>query len=338
LGNSANNSTATIVGGAADSVWDAGNAIVYAGYANGASAMTNQLVIGAGGSLTNVAQLQVGRWSAGTISSRNQVVVNGGQFAVAGDVLVGYGSGGVFDAGNTRSNTLTIANGSVTRAGGAIYIGRMTYYSGINSSYNSLVVTNGGRLFTRGDSFVGGDMDPGRFWWGTMVGNTATVGGSLNGTNATWDLGASNLRVGARWVGSDVITDNVLAVKAGGVVTNVRALTVTATNALALGPGGQIYAGAATNAGTMTVGIDTAMTPSCGRLEVAGNLNIAGATLDLAAGQTLRGVHVIATYGTRTGTFAATNGLPVWGMVDYAYEGNQVAVIVSPPGALLIVR
>lgn len=90
----------------------------------------------------------------------------------------------------------------------------------------------------------------------------------------------------------------------------------------------------------MIVGIDNAMTPACGRLTVTGNLNITGATLDMAVNRSVDGVHIVAQYGgALTGRFAVTNGLAEWGAtVDYAFEGKQIAVIVLPPSAVLIVR
>jgi hypothetical protein len=244
-----------------------------------------------------------------------------------GNLIVGQDSG--FPPGNNNSsNSVLIANnGVVTLAGGLIVA--KDGYGNQNANCNSVTITNGGQLYAKATSYIGGDA----FGYATTaVSNTVTVAGNA----ALWDLGGTNLYVG---YGAGTKINNALTVNEGGVVTNVSALTVSAANALALGAGGRIYAGAVTNAGTMSVWIDDSMSPRSGCLTVAGNLDIAGATLDLRVAGTAYGANVIATYGALTGVFAATNGLPVWGgSVDYAHGGNQIAVIVSPAGAVLMVR
>lgn len=60
------------------------------------------------------------------------------------------------------------------------------------------------------------------------------------------------------------------------------------------------------------------------RLDVANNLNISGATLDLNGTATSR-VYVLASFGTRTGTFAAPS-IPAGYSLNYSFNGNQIAL------------
>ncbi len=84
--------------------------------------------------------------------------------------------------------------------------------------------------------------------------------------------------------------------------------------------------------GTLEIEIDGGR---CDRLEVAGELDVSGTTLELAVlgGGAPRDAYLIATCGSLTGAFAAVNGLPVGREIDYAYDyggsGPGVAVVTS---------
>lgn len=47
---------------------------------------------------------------------------------------------------------------------------------------------------------------------------------------------------------------------------------------------------------------------------------------------------VTASYGSLTGEFAVTNGLPRFSRIEYAHDGNQIAVVMPAAGMLLLVR
>jgi len=74
---------------------------------------------------------------------------------------------------------------------------------------------------------------------------------------------------------------------------------------------------------------------------VIGILTLTGATLDLTqVGGATSNAFVIASYGTLAGdaVFATTTGLPAGYVIDYMYNGNQIAIVVVPePGALALV-
>jgi hypothetical protein len=75
--------------------------------------------------------------------------------------------------------------------------------------------------------------------------------------------------------------------------------------------------------------------PGADRLAVAGELVIDGATLDLnIAGTPSAPAYVIATYGSRTGTFASVNGLPAGYSLNYNYNSGTAIALVeggAPP-------
>jgi hypothetical protein len=96
-----------------------------------------------------------------------------------------------------------------------------------------------------------------------------------------------------------------------------------------LNPGvttGVLGAGSVTIAAGGTLGIDIAEAGpvAADRLDVTNNLTISGATLDLNGAATSR-VYILASYGTRTGTFAAPS-VPSGYTLDYAFGGNQIAL------------
>jgi len=346
-GNGSSGNTLTIVGGAADSIYNAGNQNVDVGCGSGALAAGNQIVIGIGGSMTNVASIDIGRASATSVAnaaSRNAIRVTGGKLFMSGSIRIGASSG---STAPSRTNALTVAEGGVVNVAGGLYVGVTGYnmYDGGDNtqSGNSLTVTNGGRLFTKADCYIGSDADNlyqgNPAWKGTLYSNLATVGGSLNGTDATWNLGGQKLYVGYAGYANSIAMYNRLTASQGGVVTNISTLTVKADNTVELAPGGKIYATAATINGTLSVSTDDAVTPSCGHLKVSGTLNVANATLNLVMPpKPLPGaVYIIGSYGTLTGLFKGTNGLPVDCILNMNYNSlKQIAVVVPPPRGTLI--
>lgn len=81
---------------------------------------------------------------------------------------------------------------------------------------------------------------------------------------------------------------------------------------------------APTSANTLTGSLGQGIASS---LAVSGSLAVNGATLNLTpSGPLNSAVYVIASYGTRTGTFSSVTGLPDGYLIDYAYAGNSIAV------------
>ncbi|GAA5125304.1 autotransporter-associated beta strand repeat-containing protein [Luteolibacter yonseiensis] len=123
----------------------------------------------------------------------------------------------------------------------------------------------------------------------TYDGNTVVSGGSLGGTGTI--PGAVSILAGAN-----------------------------------LNPGataGTLTAGSVTFAATSTFTTDLAADQD--KLAVTGNLNIGSATLILN-GTPTAAVYILASYGSLTGTFSSTPVLPSGYSIDYAYQGNQIAI------------
>jgi len=402
IGNSATTGNAlTIVGGAANSVFNMGGQTLNIG----SGGNYNQLLIDAGGTLTNAGTVSVG--INGALSNR-LTVINEGQLS-AGNMYVGNHSGA-----NPIGNAALIANGGRVNLSGAAYVGSFSGWEYARIlSYNSLTITNGGRLFSSADSYIGSSILNNSGYVCANSNNTVTIDGSLSGTNSTWNLGGKNLYVGGVYTGCGS-AGNVLTVSSGGVVTNVGLVTIgsgagayynsmTVTNAnvystgltigsassnnavtvssnstwnlgggnitngigaatgnvltvsasvltnvnalvvsfgaarsnsVVLSAGGQIYAASATitNNNFLTVGVDDAASGACGYLGVSGTLNIANATINIVTnGAPSNAVYLIASYGTLTGSFAATNGLPAGWVFSTNYQGNKIALVQPMP-------
>ena len=115
-----------------------------------------------------------------------------------------------------------------------------------------------------------------------------------------------------------------------GTITGM--VNVPAAGTLSLGNAdGPLNVGNVVVDGTLAFGIGDVAQENDGALAVTGNLDIAGATLNLniTAG-TVQTEYIIATYGSLTGTFATVNGLPANWAVAYAHN-NGSAIAVVPP-------
>lgn len=156
-------------------------------------------------------------------------------------------------------------------------------------------------------------------------GFTLTVPQDLGGSGGVVKTGAGTLNLNG--TNSYPGATNVNAGTLGG--TGTLAGTVSVLSGAELNPGvttGVLSAGSATIAAGGTLGIDIAEAGpvAADRLDVTNNLTISGATLDLNGTPTSR-VYILASYGTRTGTFAAPS-IPSGYSLDYAFGGNQIAI------------
>ncbi len=326
-----------IMGGVANSMYYGSSNAFIVGDGIRPGAHDNLVYVGTGGVLTNVGYNAGDRYvdfvvgyghntTAGIALYRNQLVVtDGGKVFTLGNLTVGYSVS--TSAFSVLSNSVLIANGGLVNAPGALNIG-LNASAVAPVSFNSLTITTGGQFVTSGaPNYVGRANGN-----GTVANNNSAW---IGGANSLWNLGGQHLFVGST-TGTGQAIGNALSVSAGGVATNVSALIVSAANTLELGPGGQIYAGAVTNSGTMAVGLDKNVTPSSGLLTVTGNLNVNNAALDVSISGTPSGVNVIASYGSLTGSFAATNGLSDKYKLEMNYKGqNQVAIVYSATGTVI---
>jgi fibronectin-binding autotransporter adhesin len=333
-----------VAGGTATSTLNGGGQEIHVGDPRSGTDRSNLVAVVAGGILTNVTALTIAESSEyGTADCyfNAGVVSDGGKAFLSSDLRVGYCDPAGNDFGNSISNTMVIANGGVVRAGGSVFVGVVKVganNSAASQSFNSLTITNGGQLYSAGSIDYIGRSTSTTYPNAKANNNSVTIAGSLNGTNALWDLGGKALYVG--YTLTSIATGNVLRVNASGVATNMSSLTVSTNNTLSLGAGGLVYANTVTNLGTMVVGIDDAVAQGSGRLIVSGVLNLNSSTLSIATNSVPTSpVYVIATYNTLTGAFAATNNLPNKYTLDMNYKGlKQVALVGAPAGTLIQFR
>jgi T5SS/PEP-CTERM-associated repeat protein len=299
--NTLGNSDIIIGGGTAISTLTGNNGALYIGHSTGSGernkVVDNDVTVISNGVLTGIGSVYVG--------------------------MVGYGT----TLGTSTNNKLTVV-GTGTASVGSITIGNSTV--GVDAANANVVqVTNGGTLTTSsGPNYIGR---------ATVAGANANANmATVTGTGSIWNAGNKPVYVGNAGNATAISTGNVLIASTGGVVTNISALIISATNTLQLGAGGLIAAVAVTNSGTLAVGLDGSATPSCGRLAVSGNLNLNNTTLDITVGVTATEPCVIASYGSLTGGFAVTNGLLDSYRLEMNYKGeNKIALVYIASGSFI---
>ncbi len=190
----------------------------------------NNFVITDGAVVTNTARVFVGFGSSANLN--NLQISNGGRlFTTTGSHYLGYSaSSNAITIGGTNAITGVPATWNTSAAGGLLSIGAQSAGANFNSltvaaggvftnggitagsvagsCFNSLIITNGGQVFTVAAGYIGS----------SGATNSGWVGGTnpANGVPSLWNVGAA-LILGnvAGAVG------NVLRVDNGGVVTNV---------------------------------------------------------------------------------------------------------------------
>ena len=251
IGNSTGPNNSLVVGGTnaagRKATWDFAKDRLSIGIGNGSNswALVNQ-----GGVLTNVTVFTYNRYSRliitnggqifpvsctiGRAGINNSLVIAGADaagnpatlaFPTAGTLTVGGGSGTpTLPAPGTDTVVLVGTDGLITNAA-IINVGQDT-----NSVRNALVITNGGQVFSTGNSAIG--------YVAGCNSNSATVGGGAG--MSLWDLGNTNLTIG----NSAAATNNFATLFTGGVLTNVSSVILGGVNSRFNFNGGTLAAGA----------------------------------------------------------------------------------------------
>ncbi len=189
-------------------------------------------------------------------------ITNGGQFFTPGATVgrIGFNSslmvGGTDAAGNKAalrfiSGNMTIGGGSVltsnpgtnnlvrVEAGGIITNASLVSIGGSQTTYdisclsNSLVITNGGRVFSTGNSTIGLNTN--------CNNNSASIGGGAGGS--LWRLNNNTITIGNH----ALATNNFVTLFSGGVLTNVSSVILGGVNSRFNFNGGTLAAGAGGN-------------------------------------------------------------------------------------------
>ena len=225
-------------------VWDVKGKAFYVGY----QANNNEVVID-GGAITNAGAYVPNQGFLGSLAYDNRLTVtNGGRFYYKNAADIGFrtgyrnsvvvvggpagaslwdnggkslniGNGDIAASAAAHDNTVTIdGNGGASLTNVAQLTAGTGGSGGAPASYNSLVVTNGGQVFSTNAAGIGPDSAN---YYG--VSNTVVV----TGTNSLWNVGGQTLNIGGPSLKS---TGNVLRIDMAGTVDNVGALNVYSNN------------------------------------------------------------------------------------------------------------
>ncbi len=254
----------------------------------------------AGNTVVNSAPTTLALGAANQIpngTGKGNVDVTAGTLDLAGfdETINGLiGTGTVDNVASGTSNTLTLGDGAAIA----------TSFTGvIRNTTGTLAITKTG---TETQTLAGPNTYSGAT---TVDGGTLLINGDQSGATGAVQVNSATL---------------------GGTGTIGGAVTVASGGTLAPGTDGSVgileVAAATTINGTYAVDIDAAATD---RLEVTGDLNLTGSTLDLnAINPGTGGTYVIATYtGTRTGSLGGT--LPAGYSVSYDDANKEIELIVT---------
>jgi len=183
--------------------------------------------------------------------------------------------------------------------------------------------------------------------------STSSVASITKNGTGIWTLTNTNTYTGPTTVAAGVLAvDGSIASSSGVTVASgatLRGIGTVATTVVDVGghvaPGNSIgtltVSGSMTINGTLDVEYDDSLPQQIDLLNVSGTLDITSATVDFAdiSDGTIGlsgSAYVFATYGTLTGSqFASVVDLPTGYTIDYAYGGNNIALVPEPTAALL---
>jgi len=344
--------TGSIVGNVANSgalVFDRSNDLTFGGVVSGGGSLTlsgsGSLTLSKANTYTGGTAIDAGTLQVGTGGTSGSIVGNvtnnsalvfdrSNNLTFAGDIsgsgslthrgdntliLTGtstYTGGTVIDSGGINTGTLRVGNGGTTGsiAGNVFNNSTLEFkrsdevvFGGLISGSGSLTKSGAGSLIlTAANTYSGGTTINS----GILLANNTT--GSATGSGPVYIGNGDTLG------GTGSVAGTVTMHANGTVAPGASAGTLTASSSLTL-------------TGTYLCELDGA---NADQLVVSGALNISAGTLDvdLLGGGATESVYVIATYGSLTGSsFATVTDLPSNYRIDYAYNGNQIALIQMTP-------
>lgn len=341
----------------------AGAKTLTVGNGNGSGGFDGVISNGTGGGTLAFTKVGTGTQSfLGTVANTytGDTTVNGGTLvlgknagvdSIVGSLIIGNGTGGLdivrLDSSDQISNISSVSfNGSGADAGVLRLNAFNESVAGISSTGGAGIVENGGATasvfttsFTSGiQTFTGVIQDGGvgalsltKDGAGTQIisGENTFSGGTVvnNGVllaNSSGALGTGGVTVNGGSLGG---TGGVIA---GGVTLAGGTLAPGASI-------GTLTVGSVAGAGTLGIEYDST-TQSIDLLNVTGSLDVSTIGLsfsDLGGGSLSNPSYVFATYGSLLGTFSSVSSLPTGYTLDYAFGGNNIAIVAVPEPSTL---
>ena len=241
-------------------------------------------------------------------------------------------TGELVDDNNIDGFTVLSSDGTAT--GDLIKIEGNVTRSGVGNN-SSLVLTGAG------DGWISGNITQTTGIWSSLqkTGDGAWTLSGANDYTGTTAVSAGTLIVNGTHTGGGVYTIDANAILAGGSTNLAANLVVDGT----LKPGNSI--------GTFTINGDVDLNgilaveydsdfSTIDLLNVTGEFDLTGATFnfsDLGSSSLSLAPYVFATYGTLVGNPAVEVGVPLGFVVNYAFSGNQIALVPVPePSAIVL--
>lgn len=245
----------------------------------------------------------------------------------------------------TKTGAGTVVIASASGYSGVTRIDEGTFQLGnagtVGSVGSTSIINNGNLSFNRTDTYSAGYAVSG-------AGSLTQAGtGTLTLSNTSTYTGATTVSAGTLLVngalGNTATAVNGTAIL-GGTGSIDGAVTVAATAFLAAGDNGieSFGVGSAVINGSLLTQFSGTGSGTIDLLAATGNLDIANATLDFSlvgGGSALDDAsYIFATYGSLTGSaFSSVLNLPTGYEVDYAFGGNNIALVAVPePTSVLL--
>ena len=276
---------------------------------------------------------------AGNISSSTagtKILTLGGTSAtngtLSGTISDGSGTVGVTQAvGNfTLSGANTYTGGTIVSGGSLILSG-----SGTTGATTGALTVNGGTMNLGGltqavgaVTIGGGTISNGTLTGASYSSTGGTVSAILAGSGTyTHASGTTTLSGANTYTGATTIETGTLAISGSGSIATSSFVTIKPTATLNTSA---LASYTIPTANPVNFGVDSAGSGSSGKITAA-NLDVTNATVTYdITGPLDDPAYVLATYsGTLTGTFASAPTPPAGYTLNYAFEGNKIALVQS---------
>lgn len=252
--------------------------------------------------------------------------------ALSGTISDGSGTVGVTQAvGNfTLSGANTYTGGTIVSGGSLILSG-----SGTTGASTGTLTVNGGTMNLGGlaqtvgaVTIGGGTISNGTLTGASYVSTGGTVSAVLAGAGTyTHTSGTTTLSGANTYTGATTIEAGTLALSGSGSIDSSTSVTIKPNATLNTSA---LASYSIPTGNPVNFGVDGTNSGSSGKI-IAANLNVANATVTYdITGPLDDPAYVLATYsGTLTGTFLSVPTAPAGYTLDYAFEGNKIALIQS---------